>query len=222
MIGCRAWVSWLKPPVFFCQSYRKSLSPGTLPYFPEWLFIGCKHALQRAERFPRFDAMKKVRNMILQIVALIVFSTALAFIVNGFRTEGLPLVMPFAPEYQCPSRMTEGLAIEIEEALAQHGRGRALFVDARARESFEQGHIEGAINLPYSFLNPVPAAAVAGLRRSGHIIVYCNTRHDERSRLMAGELSDGGLKNVTYLEGGFLGWVKAQGSYTGQKPQEYE
>ena len=158
----------------------------------------------------------------LQIAAVVAFSTALAFMVNGFRTEGLPLVMPFPPEYQCPSRMSEGLAIGVEEALGRYGRGEGLFVDARSKESFDQGRIKGAISVPYSFLDPVPADAVARLRDSGAIIVYCNTEHGERSRLMAGELTDAGLKEVCYLEGGFLGWVKARGSYTGLKPEGRE
>jgi rhodanese-related sulfurtransferase len=166
--------------------------------------------------------MKKAGKTILQITCVIAFSTVLALIVNGIRVEKLPLVAPFPPEYQCPSQMTEGLAVQVEEALSRHGREQILFVDARSGESFDRGHIEGAVSVPYSFLDPVPADAVALLRKSRDIIVYCNTRHAERSRLMAGELSDAGLKGVYYLEGGFLEWVNAQGSYTGQKPEDYE
>ena len=130
--------------------------------------------------------------------------------------------MPFPPEYQCPSRISEGLAIGVQKALDRHGRGEGLFVDARSRGLFDQGRIEGAVSVPYSFLDPVPKDAVARLRESGSIIVYCNTEHGERSRLMAGELAEAGLKEVFYLEGGFLGWVEAGGAYTGQKPEEHE
>lgn len=106
--------------------------------------------------------------------------------------------------------------------MSRHGLGKTLFVDARSETSFDRGHIEGALSLPYSFLDPVPADVVARLRKAGGIIVYCNTKHAERSRLMAGELSDAGLKGVSYLEGGFLEWVKARGPYTGQNPEDYE
>lgn len=166
--------------------------------------------------------MNQGPRIILQIAAVIALSIVLALIVNGMRPERLPLVMPFPPQYECPSRITVGLAIKAEEALSRSGRGQILFVDARAREVFEKGHIEGAINLPYSFLDPVPVEALASLRNSGEVVVYCNSSHLERSRLMAGELADAGLKSVFYLEGGFLGWVKAQGSYTGEKPENYE
>ena len=166
--------------------------------------------------------MTKGRRAIVEAVAVIAFSTAVAFMFNAFRAERLPLVMPFPPEYQCPSRISEGLAIGVQKALDRFGRGEGLFVDARSKEFFDQGRIKGAISVPYSFLDPVPADAVARLRDSGAIIVYCNTEHGERSRLMAGELTDAGLKEVFYLEGGFLGWVKARGSYTGLKPEGRE
>ena len=118
--------------------------------------------------------------------------------------------------------MMEGRAIPAKEALRQHGREGTAFVDARPRESYEKGHIKGAINLPYSFLDSVPQGAIEPLRKNRVIIVYCNSESAERSKLMAGELSEAGLNDVTYLGGGFLGWVKAGGPYTGHRPEGYD
>jgi rhodanese-related sulfurtransferase len=166
--------------------------------------------------------MNQAGRIILQIGAVVTFSMILGLMVNGIRLERLPLVMPFPPQYQCPSRIPEGLAIGVGDALTRYKHKQILFVDARSREAFEKGRIEGAINLPYSFLDPVPAEAAARLSKSGNLVVYCNSNHAKRSKLMAGELSDAGLGGVSYLEGGFLEWVKAGGAYTGQKPEEYE
>jgi rhodanese-related sulfurtransferase len=168
------------------------------------------------------DFVKESGKILAQIVAVIGFSTALALLVNGVRKDGLALVMPFPPEYRCPSQMTEGRSMPAKEALRQHGRKEAVFVDARSQESYAKGHIKGAINLAYSFLDAVPREAVDQLRKDRMIIVYCNTESAERSKLMAGELSEEGLKEVSYLGGGFLGWVRAGGPYTGQKPEGYE
>jgi rhodanese-related sulfurtransferase len=162
-------------------------------------------------------------KIIAQIVVVVAFSTALALLINGVRKEDrLPLVMPFMPDYRCPAQMTEGRTIPVEEALRQYGREGAAFVDARSKESYDKGHIKDAISLPYSFLDAVPQEAVDRLRKDRMIIVYCNSEGVERSKLMAGELSEAGLKEVSYLLGGFLGWVKAGGPYTGQKPEGYE
>lgn len=159
-----------------------------------------------------------MKKIIGQIVVVFVFSAALALLVNGVRKGGIPLVTPFPPEYQCPSRMTEGRSMPVNEALKQHGREGAAFVDARAKASYDTGHIQDAISLPYSFLDPVPPEAVDRLSKYRWIVVYCNSEGEERSRLMAGELSEAGLHEVSYLEGGFLDWIKAGGPYTGQKP----
>lgn len=168
-------------------------------------------------------SMKESGRIFAQIVVLIACSVALALLVNGVRKEDrLPLVMPFAPEHRCAAKMAEGRAIPVEEALGQYGREGAVFVDARSREAYEKGHIMNAISLPYSFLEAVPRETVDRLRKDGIIIVYCNSESVERSKLMAGELSEAGLKEVSYLLGGFLGWVRAGGPYAGHKPEGYE
>ena len=168
------------------------------------------------------EAMEKSAKMIGQIASVIVLSIALGLLVNGIRKDGVPLIMPFPPEYRCADEMTEGRAIAAKEALRQHGREGTVFVDARPTESYEKGHIQGAINLPYSFVRSVPPEAIELLRKERRIIVYCNSESAERSNLMAGELSEAGLNDVAYLLGGFLGWVKAGGAYTGQKPEGYD
>ena len=181
------------------------------------------HGIMRSEAQLGVDQnMKKTGRIIVQIVVVIAFSSALGFLVNGVRKDGLPLVMPFPPEYRCPDQRGEGRAMPVKEALRQQGREGTAVVDARSKESYEKGHIKGAINLPYSFLDAVPEEAIEALKKERVIIVYCNSESPERSKLMAGELSEAGLENVSYLAGGFLGWVKAGGPYTGQRPGGYE
>jgi rhodanese-related sulfurtransferase len=166
--------------------------------------------------------MSKIGRISLQILAVTAFSAVLALIVNGLREEGLSLVVPFPPEYRCPSRMAEGVGTGIKDALQSFAKGEILFVDARPREAFEKGHIRGAISVPYSFVEALPQEAVDRIKGHTTVIVYCNSKDAERSRLMAGELSESGVKGVSYLEGGFLEWVKGGGSYSGQAPRAYE
>jgi rhodanese-related sulfurtransferase len=177
-----------------------------------------RESMKDGERSRRTTLWK----VIVQMMIVTVFSIGLAILVNGVRKNGLSLVMPFPPEYRCPSGLKEGRAIPAKEALGQYGLTGAAFLDARPKESYDKGHIKGAVNLPYSFLDAVPRKSVDQLRKYRMVIVYCNTENDERSKLMAGELSGAGLKGVSYLEGGFLGWVKAGGPYAGQKVEGYE
>ncbi len=154
-----------------------------------------------------------------QTLVVLAASTVLAAIVNQVRDDGIPWRMPFPPEYQCPSLVAPGTPISVAQALEVFGRDDIAWVDARSPEAFARGHVPGAMNIPYSFIEPVPDEAVQRLRPYETVIVYCNTEGNERSERMAGELTLAGAEGVTYLEGGLLEWLKAGGAFEGERPQ---
>jgi rhodanese-related sulfurtransferase len=168
--------------------------------------------------------MKQTASTFIHALIVLVFSVSLAFVVNALRSDGIPPVMPFPPEYQCPSFVESGQPLSVKQALNLRALNPSsvIFVDARPPELFDAGHIEGAVSIPYSFLDPVSSKNVQKLKRYGNVIIYCNNRDAEMSGLMAGELSRQGLEGVVYLEGGFLEWVKQGGPYAGQRPEKYE
>lgn len=166
--------------------------------------------------------MDELKKIALQIAAVMVFSASLAFITNAARDSRLPLVMPFPPTYQCPSSEKPGSPVDVTEALKLFGEPGTVFVDARKRAAFEQGHIEGARHIPYSFVEPLPKETLDALRDYKSIIVYGNREDLEASQLMAGEMAQAGIQGAAYLEKGFAGWVKAGGRYTGKAPKGYD
>jgi len=112
--------------------------------------------------------------------------------------------------------------LDVREALKLFGKPGTVFVDARKRDAFQQGHIEGAQHIPYSFVESLSKETLDTLRDYKSVIVYCNREDSEASKLMAGELEQAALKGVAYLEEGFAGWVKAGGRYTGKAPEGYD
>jgi rhodanese-related sulfurtransferase len=168
--------------------------------------------------------MRDTTKICMQALIVLMFSAGLAFTVNALRSQGLSLFMPFPPEYQCPSRAQSGRPVKVAQALnLKMSSGKnVVFVDARPRDLYELGHIEGAINVPYSFIEPIPKETIRQLKHFRTVIIYCNTKDSEKSSLMAGELSQEGMEGVAYLEGGFLEWVREGGKYTGQRPEQYE
>ena len=166
--------------------------------------------------------MKELTKIAIQIAALLVFSASVALITNATRDDRLPLVMPFPPAYQCPSSEKPGAPITVPEALAFFGKPGTAFVDARKRDAFQQGHIEGARHIPYSFVEPLSKETLDALRDYKSVIVYCNREDSEASKLMAGELSQAGIKGVVFLEKGFAGWVKAGGRHIGKAQESYD
>ena len=166
--------------------------------------------------------MAEARKIIAQVAAVLLFSVSLAFITNTARDDRLPLVMPFPPIYRCPSSEKPGLPVDLRTALSLHGKPGAVFIDSRKKELFQQGHIEGARHVPYSFVEPLSKEILDTLRGYKAIVVYGNREDSEASKLMAGELAQAGIKGVFYLESGFAGWVKAGGPYTGEAPADYD
>ena len=166
--------------------------------------------------------MREAYKIAFQAIVVIAISAGIAFFVNGAREVPLPIIMPFQPEYHCASGMEAGPGLTPEAALASFGKAGTVFVDARPGEDYGKGHIQGAINLPYSFLEPLPEDAMNRLKTYRIVVVYCNTREGQTSKLMAGEIYRSGIKDAFYLEGGLLAWTRAGGSVTGQPLKDYE
>lgn len=166
--------------------------------------------------------MNELKKIAAQAAALVIFSASVAFVTNAVRDDRLPLVMPFPPSFQCPSSERPGDPASVEQALALFGKPGTVFVDARRTEAFQQGHIEGARHIPYSFVQPLSQETLDSLKGYASIIVYCNREDSEASKLMAGEIAQTGINSVVYLEKGFKAWVKKGGRYTGKAPDGYD
>ncbi len=57
---------------------------------------------------------------------------------------------------------------------AQARQPGVLLLDARSRDAFAAGHLEGAINLPLTDFTEESLAAVIGANRDRKILIYCN------------------------------------------------
>jgi len=97
-----------------------------------------------------------------------------------------------------------------ESARRQVERGEAVLVDSRAKLTFEAGHVPGAVNLPLDQL-----AAEIKQFAADHppvrtkLIIYCsNEGCPTSSRLAALLAQNHGYRDVQYVSGGYLEWLK--------------
>ena len=89
-------------------------------------------------------------------------------------------------------------------------KGEAIFIDARSKEQFHNGHIMGAVSFPVwdfdsylePFLNTYP--------QDQPFVVYCSGRECEDGHNLAQNLMDSGYTNIRVYIGGFPAW-KAEG-----------
>jgi len=120
---------------------------------------------------------------------------------------------PFAigPTAQLPEIPAVGRPVRIElSALEQYFEAdAALIIDARDRFEFEEGHIPGAINLPYDEVITDPVVLESVDTGGRPIVTYCGGGTCDVSLSLAGELFYAGHERVAVYVGGFPEWVEA-------------
>jgi rhodanese-related sulfurtransferase len=80
-----------------------------------------------------------------------------------------------------------------------------VIVDTQPREYFDEAHIPGAVNLPYTDRIRPPV----NLPRTRTLVLYCPCEHEEESAEMAGKLRKLGYTKLKLLQGGLPAWREA-------------
>lgn len=98
--------------------------------------------------------------------------------------------------------------IKLNQALKLYNSGGALFVDARDKWDFAEGHIKDAVNIPeYSFdkNNPI----LKTIPKNKTLVTYCGGDDCEMSEKLAEYLFELGYKKVFVFFGGWKKWQAA-------------
>lgn len=138
------------------------------------------------------------RGLVLTLV-----SGAIGLGFNHARAVGLPLSLPEDP----PAGGSEHL--EIDATAAAELLGTGLFVDARSRALYLDGHVAGAIGLPYEEFETAFGDVADLLVPGVPIIVYCEGHECILSHSLAQALRQGGYDDVRVLSGGIAAWQDA-------------
>lgn len=78
-----------------------------------------------------------------------------------------------------------------------------LIIDVRSKDEFKQGHLQGAINIPYDSLFEYKQLDAY---KAQEIIVYC--RSGRRAQVASNVLQDKGFNKLADLNGHLLLWQK--------------
>jgi rhodanese-related sulfurtransferase len=141
-----------------------------------------------------------------QGAAILLISALLALSINALRPGSLSLVADWSQEGQLTLEAGETLTISLQEAEAFYYAEAALFLDARSSEEYDEGHVSGALNLPWSQFDARVGEVMRDIAPDAVIITYCDGESCSLSKELARALTDLGYTNVKVLVNGWTLW----------------
>lgn len=95
--------------------------------------------------------------------------------------------------------------ISIDDVKTLIAKKQVVLIDVRDPMSFSQGHMPGAINVPFDFL---PDHADEWRREKRLLVTYCACVNEGTAARAALDMNAFGIKNVKALLGGWNEWIK--------------
>ncbi len=142
---------------------------------------------------------------------IVVSAVLIGLVTNHVRPTGLPLIGKWAPVEQVKSSgLSDTTIISLEEAQILYFARQALFIDARSEALYTEGHIEGALSLPWDEFDERADAVLQSVPKDATLITYCDGEGCSLSKELAIALMAGGYQNVHILVNGWTLWLEAR------------
>jgi rhodanese-related sulfurtransferase len=135
-------------------------------------------------------------------LAALLIAGAMSFACLSIATAGEPVAT--APA-SAPARAAVAVAPMSQEALLEHLSRHPdhLFVlDVRTPQEYAEGHVPGAVNVPYDQL----ASRLAEVPKDKDVVLYCKS--GRRAGIAAETLTANGYKRLSHLEGDMPAWIE--------------
>jgi rhodanese-related sulfurtransferase len=166
-----------------------------------------------------------IRSLIILLVSALVAIVANLVNPNGVDWVGYwPNVSDSDTIWLSPSYDSEldPPAIHLALAYDHFLSRRFLFVDAREPEEYEDGHIRGAINLPFDSFDDHWPDVEPLMPADTPIVVYCSGTECESSLHLARLLEEEfGYEHVEIFFGGWRGWFNERLPMEGKRDYEH-
>ena len=95
--------------------------------------------------------------------------------------------------------------ISVDDVKALMAKKQVVLIDVRDPMSFSEGHMPGAINVPFDFL---PDHAEAWKKEKRLLVTYCACVNEGTAARAALDMNAFGISNVKALLGGWNEWVR--------------
>lgn len=144
-----------------------------------------------------------------QVPAILVVALLFAVGVNHWRSDGIPLYGDWSAEKRFSNDFGSSLVISLDRAVKVFENKTGVFVDARPESQYKNGHIQGAVNIPWQEVDRFFMEVYDRLESAEVIITYCDGETCDLSHELALFLKEAGFGNVHVLVNGWTVWQKA-------------
>jgi rhodanese-related sulfurtransferase len=144
-----------------------------------------------------------------QVPALVILALLAALGTNQWRSDRLALVGSWSAAERFSEAAGDNLVIGLEEAQRLFQQDAAIFLDARPQSQYAEGHIRGALSLPWQDVDRYFIQTAERLEDAAMIITYCDGESCDLSHELALFLKEMGFENVRVLVDGWSVWQQA-------------
>ena len=154
--------------------------------------------------------MRQIRDTLGGAILLVALAAAAAVATNLLRPSGPIAWVEDWSHYIEARAMREGIALVDLPAMEKLLRGgQHVVFDARPEADYLQGHLPGALSLPFMEVEDRFGDVQWRLTPSQPILAYCSGVECDESFLLTRFLRQQGFTNVLLFAGGFNLWQQA-------------
>jgi len=146
----------------------------------------------------------RIRNLLYETALIL-----LASVLVGFGSH-IPLIKryfqgDFRYGFLSLEKFPSMVYISLPEAEELFQEGRSIFIDSRTEDAYNEGHIVGAVNIPYEKFDEVFHDSMFPLEQT--LVVYCDGSECKSSTAAAKLLYERGFCNIKIFFGGWAEWI---------------
>jgi rhodanese-related sulfurtransferase len=167
---------------------------------------------------PRID--RPWKTAFRQTVVLSLIAIVIGLIVNQLRSDSMPLLGDWSPEARITLKFGKNILIPFDEAKEKFFSGGAIFLDARTPEIYQEGHIQGARNVPIAEFDQLADKVFMEFPEDTLFVTYCDGEDCALSAELALKLKEIGYEHVRVLHNGWSMWKNHQLPVKGGEEQE--
>jgi rhodanese-related sulfurtransferase len=120
---------------------------------------------------------------------------------NNVQKNRLPLICNWSEQ-----QIQQDLTVPITEAARLFKENKAVFLDARNVEFYNEGHIRGAFSLSWQNVDEQCMEVMDRIPPDSTIITYCDGPACDLSHMLAKFMKDMGFEDVHVLANGWTLW----------------